>query len=88
MGNVQRVGDSDTGGGRILVGESSVRVNGRPIAVPGKPVSFHGKKKHAIARTTGGVSSVKAGGKPVIVSGNTDDCGHKRQGGSGDVRAG
>jgi uncharacterized Zn-binding protein involved in type VI secretion len=88
MSNVQRVGDSNTRGGRILSGESSVRVNGRPIAVPGKPVSWHGKRKHARAKTAGGVGSVKAGGKPVIVRGNTDDCGDKRQGGSGNVRAG
>jgi uncharacterized Zn-binding protein involved in type VI secretion len=51
-------------------------------------VSFHGKKKHAAAKTTGGVSSVKVKGKPVIISGNVDDCGHKRQGGSSNVRAG
>lgn len=95
MAGVQRVGDANGAGGVITSGVSSVRVNGRPIAVVGKKVTPHpccGKRGcppvHCSATTSGGIGSVRAGGSPVIVAGDADTCGHSRSGGSGDVRAG
>jgi uncharacterized Zn-binding protein involved in type VI secretion len=88
MPAVQRQGDSDTGGGKILSGVGSVRTNGTPTATINSAVSWHGKKAHASAKTTTGVSSVRVEGQPISVTGNADTCGHTRTGGSGDVRAG
>ena len=93
MARVQRVGDQDSGGGRITQGENSVRVNGKPIAVVNAPVTVHlpskGPKDHKHARTqASNNSTVKANGKLVVVTGDTDTCGHKRVGGSPDVNIG
>lgn len=88
MPAVQRQGDSDTGGGAVASGIGSVRTNGKPTAVIGLAVSFHGKKAHSGPQTAGGVSSVRVAGKPISVTGNADTCGHTRTGGSSNVRAG
>ena len=88
MPAVQRQGDQDTGGGKILSGVGSVRTNGIPTATINLAVSKHGKKQHAAAKTAVGVSSVRVEGQPISVAGNADTCGHTRTGGSGDVRAG
>lgn len=88
MPAVQRKGDANAAGGVATNGVSSVRVNGRPILVPGMPVTGHGKGKHAGPQTAGGSATVRAGGRPVIRTGDADTCGHPRVGGSGDVRAG
>lgn len=88
MPAVQRQGDSDTGGGKILSGVGSVRTNGIPTATINLAVSWHGKRAHSAAKTTVGVSSVRVEGQPISVAGNPDTCGHSRTGGSGDVRAG
>lgn len=90
MAKVQRVGDQDSGGGRIVSGENSVRVNGKPIAVVNAPVTPHPKgnqHKHAKTKATKN-STVLANGKRIIVTGDTDTCGHTRQGGSPNVNIG
>jgi uncharacterized Zn-binding protein involved in type VI secretion len=94
MPAAQRVGDSNSAGGVATSGYTSVRVNGRPIIVPGRPVSPHpccgqpGCAVHCSAVTSGGSGTVRAGNKPVIRTGDTDTCGHPRAGGSGDVKVG
>ena len=96
MPAVQRDGDSNAGGGVAQGGEPSVRINGRPVMIPGQSVTPHppyprkGRNEHNNGgqATAGGVGSVRAGGKPVVVTGNADTCGHARTGGSSDVRAG
>ena len=95
MPGVQRQGDANSAGGVITGGVSSVRVNGRPIAVEGLSVTPHpccGQKRcppiHCNATTKGSSSSVKAGGISVIVAGDVDTCGHSRSGGSSDVKIG
>jgi len=93
MPAVQRVGDQDNGGGVIMSGESSVLVNGRPIAVQNNPVSPHppcgkpGGQPHCNAKTMPKISDVKANGKLVITTGASDTCGHSRVGGSPNVNA-
>jgi len=91
MPAVQRQGDSNSAGGAATSGVASVRVNGRPVVVPGILVTPHapwGKPHppHAAARTTGGSPTVRAGGKPIVRTGDKDTCGHPRAGGSSDVR--
>ena len=100
MPGIQRQGDPNTGAGIAISGVSSVRVNGRPVVVPGTSVTPHPRKPgaykppiHFVGFTSGGVSSVRVGGLPVNVDGDTDICipagpTHKRTGGSGDVFAG
>lgn len=91
MGGVQRVGDQDSAGGRILQGEPSIRVNGLPIAVENQMVSTHPDNSplHSCAKTKATINTtVRANGKLVVVAGDTDTCGHKRVGGSTNVRIG
>jgi len=91
MAAVQRVGDQDSGGGRILQGENSVRVNGKPVAIGDKSVTPHtnGKPPHTNAKTQAQKNhTVTAGGKPIVVTGDNDTCGHKRVGGSPYVNIG
>jgi len=88
MSAVQRVGDSDSGGGSILQGVNSVRVNGIPISVNGNPVSGHGLGEHGGPKTRNTQSSVRAANIPVIKTGDADTCGDSRVGGSPNVRVG
>lgn len=93
MAKVQRVGDQDEAGGKIIQGENSVRVNGKPIAVTNKQITPHlpnrGPKDHKHARTEASKNTtVKANGKLIVVTGDTDTCGHKRVGGSPNVNIG
>lgn len=95
MPGVQRDGDANDQGGVISGGVASVRINGRPVAVKGNSVSRHfccGRKGcppiHCSASTAGGSGSVKAGGSAIIRTGDSDNCGHTRQGGSENVRIG
>jgi uncharacterized Zn-binding protein involved in type VI secretion len=96
MPAVQRNGDSNAGGGVANGGVASVKVNGRPIMIPGQSVTPHppyprrGRNAHNNGSTVtgGGVSTVSAGGQPVVVTGDADSCGHPRSGGSDNVRAG
>lgn len=94
MPPVQRRGDPNSAGGIAKSGVASVRVNGQPVVVNGTGVSAHAPwsrrshPPHASTVTQGGISSVRADGKPINVNGNADLCGHVRQGGSSDVRAG
>jgi len=90
MPAVQRVGDSDSAGGTITSGVSSVRVNNQAVSVDGSPVSPHTpyRSPHTSPVTAGGVASVKAGGRPINVTGNADTCGHARTGGSENVNIG
>jgi uncharacterized Zn-binding protein involved in type VI secretion len=93
MPAVQRQGDPNSSGGVNSSGVASVRVNGRPVVVPGISVSPHpccGQKGcgiHCSAITSGGSKSVRVGGQPVIRDGDTDTCGHPRVAGSASVRA-
>jgi len=88
MPKVCRVNDQDTGKGRILSGVSSVQVNGRPIAVVGKPISPHGKGPHSVAKVQKGSSTVFAGGIAVTYVGASDTCGHTHSTGSNNVYVG
>ena len=93
MPAVQRQGDANSAGGVASSGVASVRVNGRPVVVPGISVTPHpccgqkGCAKHCSATTNGGSATVRAGGKPIIrTSSDVDTCGHARSGGSPNVR--
>jgi uncharacterized Zn-binding protein involved in type VI secretion len=95
MPGVQRKGDPDSAGGIITSGISSVKVNGRPIAVEGLSVTQHpccGQRGcppvHCSAKTANGSGSVKAGGKKVVLDGDADTCGHTRRSGSSNVKVG
>jgi uncharacterized Zn-binding protein involved in type VI secretion len=93
MPAVQRQGDPNSSGGINTSGVASVRVNGRPIVVPGISVTPHpccgqpGCGIHCSAVTTGGSGTVRAGGRSVIRDGDSDTCGHPRTAGSASVRA-
>jgi len=93
MPAVQRKGDPNSSGGIATGGVATVRVNGRPVLVPGISVTPHpcfparGCDIHGSATTSGGSGSVRAGGKSVLrTSSDSDTCGHPRSGGSSNVR--
>jgi len=95
MPAVQRVGDRNSAGGVILNGDSTVLVNGRPIAVQNSSVSPHpccGARGcppiHCHAKTQASRSNVLVNGKPLILSGDKDTCSHERVSGSTDVSVG
>ena len=94
-GPVCRVGDANAVGGVILVGDPTVLVNGRPIAIVGAKVTPHpccGAKgcppTHCAAVTTSTNFTVLVGGKPIVSLGDLDTCGHPRILGSFDVIVG
>jgi len=91
-GFVQRVGDANSAGGVILIGDPTVLVNGRPVATVGATVSPHPPcpkpATHCAAKTTSKTPTVLVGGKPICVTGDIDTCGHPRSLGSTDVIVG
>lgn len=87
---IVRVGDINEKGGKVLAGDNTVFLNGKPIAVDGSPVSVHpaqpfGRGNHVGARCRATQSSIFVNGKRIILVGDTDTCGHKRIDGSPDV---
>ena len=98
MPGVQREGDRNTLGGICMGGDSSVLVNGKPIAIPNMRVTPHYPcgvpkcppcEKHCNATTKhAGEGQVLVNGKPVIIDGDTDTCNCTRTGGSPDVKIG
>jgi uncharacterized Zn-binding protein involved in type VI secretion len=82
MSGIQCVGDQNVAGGRILSGDNTVFINGKPVAPVGSPVSCHnpGKGEHTHARTTnqGANFQVFVNGRQITVSGSIDSCGHPR----------
>lgn len=88
---VLRVGDANISGGLITVGDPTVLVNNRPVAVIGAPVSPHppcggnGQYAHCIARTQLKPGSILVNGKPIATWPSVDTCGHPRITGSVNV---
>ena len=87
-GGVVRVGDANTGGGLVTVGDPTVLVNGRPIAIISSPVSPHppcggkGGQQHCIARTQLQAGTILVNGKPIATWPSVDTCLHPRITGS------
>ena len=93
MPSVQRQGDANSFGGVIRTGDKSVLVNNRPIATTGLIVSPHlpcpKGVSHCRAKTSVAIPrSVRVNNKPVSITGDKDTCGHPRQAGSPNVKAG
>lgn len=86
MPKVHRVGDRNSAGGRIMQGDKSMIIDGRPVAPIGSPVSPHKPcpkvKKHCNAKTAEGSNSFLVNGKKVTIETNRDTCGHVRIAGS------
>jgi uncharacterized Zn-binding protein involved in type VI secretion len=86
---IVRVGDIDSGGGKVISGEPSVRVNNLDIAVEGSPVTPHphprGAIQHDIAQCRATESRIRVKGKRLILVSDTDTCGHARIQGSPNV---
>lgn len=82
---IVRLGDANTGGGVVTMAgcDSTVLVNGKPIAVALGAVSAHAKHPTSFLqfKSTG----IMVNGKPVAVWPSVDSCGHPRTTGSADV---
>lgn len=85
--HIVRVGDVNSGGGVVISGEPSLRLNNLDVAVDGSPVSCHtnykGPHVHAQCRAT--QSRIKVKGKRIIFVGDVDTCGHVRVQGSPNI---
>ena len=83
---IVRVGDVNSGGGKVISGEPSLKINGLDVAVDGSPVTAHphprGATQHDHARSRASQSAITVKGKPIIFVGDTDTCGHTRVQGS------
>lgn len=79
---------TDSAGGLDNIGSNTtVRVNGVPIAVYGCSVRGHGDSPHSAPRMRVSSSTVKASGIGVCRIGDSASCGHTTSG-SGNVSAG
>ena len=91
-GGVLRVGDGNTGGGLIMVGDPTVLINGRPVATVFSPVSPHPPCPkpggHCTAHTQLQAGTVLVNGKPIATWPSVDTCLHPRVTGSVDVIVG
>jgi uncharacterized Zn-binding protein involved in type VI secretion len=70
----------DSAGGIILVGDSSVIVEGQPIVVEGNPVSGHDKNEHSNPTMMNGNPRVVVNGVPVCTESSVASCGHTPSG--------
>ena len=86
---IVRVGDLNSGGGKVISGEPSLRLNGLDVAVDGSPVTPHphprGANEHDHAHCVASEQSIKIKGKRLIFVGDVDSCGHVRIQGSPNV---
>jgi uncharacterized Zn-binding protein involved in type VI secretion len=93
MPGVQRVDDQNVAGGRIIEGDDSVLINGKPVAIDNALVSSHAPygrlhPPHQAARTRATQSTITANGKQIVINGDIYTCGHVRNDGSTDVSIG
>jgi len=81
---IVRVGDKNDAGGVVISGDNTLRVDGKPVAIDGSPVSPHNnfKPPHTSARCVASNNTVKVNGKRLIFVGDRDSCGHVRIQGS------
>ena len=72
----------DKAGGMILVGDSTVIVDGVPICVEGNPVENHGNSPHSSAKMINGNYSFLVNGIPICTEASQSSCGHRPTGSS------
>lgn len=82
MAQLSRLGDINSGGGKIIRGASTVFANGIPVGLHTSPITPHGPGKHKCAKTTDGSPTVICEGSPVLRVGSGNTCGHRITSGS------
>lgn len=84
---IVRVGDKNSAGGKVISGDNTVFLNGKPVAIDGSPVTNHppGKGPHISARCRATEQTIYVNGKRIIFVGDKDTCGHPRVEGSPNV---
>lgn len=87
MPKVVREGDKNDAGGKVIKGDKTFLVDGKPVSVIGSPVSAHKpfKKPHkpdGTPKTSEGTKTFMINGKRVNVVGDHDTCKHVRIQGS------
>ena len=86
MAKLSRKGDTNSAGGKILRGASTVFANGLPVGLHVSDISKHpGGGKHNAAKTTSGSPTVFVEGVPVLRVGSSNSCGHSINQGSDNV---
>jgi len=86
---IVRVGDKNSGGGAVISGSQTVKMNGRAIALDGSPVTCHNPNNgpHVHAQCRASEYGITIEGRRVIYVGDVDTCGHVRIEGSGDINS-
>jgi len=77
-----RIGDMNSGGGFVMMGNPRVLTTGRPTAVIGSPISPHDWKPVHIAVAAMGNARCLCGGIPTNRMGDLDSCLHVRVSGA------
>lgn len=86
MPKLSRKGDTNSAGGQIVRGASTVFANGIAVGLHVSDITKHpGGGKHDAAKTTEGSPTVFAEGVPVLRVGSANDCGHSINQGSDNV---
>lgn len=85
MAQLSRQGDTNSAGGKIVHGASTVFANGIAVGLHVSDITPHGYGKHKSAKTTEGSPTVFAEGVPVLRVGSGNDCGHQISQGSDNV---
>ncbi|ALM53972.1 PAAR domain-containing protein [Halomonas huangheensis] len=70
------LGDATTHGGRVISGQSTYTVNGKPVAVVGDKVTCP-KKGHGVCSIIEGHPTITVNGKAVAFHGCATSCGAK-----------
>jgi uncharacterized Zn-binding protein involved in type VI secretion len=83
---LSRIGDINTGGGKIIRGAKTVFANGIPVGLHVSPITPHpAGPPHQKAVTVTASPTVFAEGVPVLRVGSTDSCGDITVSGSPNV---
>lgn len=86
MAKLSRKGDTNSAGGKIVRGASTVFANGLPVGLHVSDITKHpGGGTHSAAKTTEGSPTVFVEGVPVLRVGSGNSCGHKINQGSDNV---
>ena len=72
----------DSAGSSVLGGANTVRVNGLPAAIRGKPIAGHGDHAHAGPVIVQSSNRVRANGIGMVYQGCSTTCGHITTGSS------
>lgn len=77
-GFLSRIGDINTGKGRLLRGARTVFASGKNVALNSSPLTPHpAGARHKVSKTIPRPSSIIIEGNPIVKVGTTTTCNHR-----------